>query len=67
MSIIPEDFDLDEAKSARSCTDRDEMDKCPHCGSVKVHRKDGGKQYRYEHPDEDYYCGACEGHFDEPV
>ena len=56
---------LKQRKHAHSTTNRDKRDRCPKCGSVKIHQKTGGPS-RTRKPG-DFRCEACTHHFDEPV
>jgi len=52
-------------RSRTSTTDHEKMDRCPECGSVKLHHKTGGPSMARK-PGA-YRCGSCGHHFDEPA
>lgn len=56
---IPDDFDLDDMRSARSSTnfDKDEEDTCPYCTSIKVRENVAVKGA--PEPKTPYYCDNC--------
>ena len=56
---------LEQRRSRTSTTDHEEMDRCPECGSVKLHHKTGGPSMARE-PGA-YRCGSCGHHFDKPA
>lgn len=41
-------------------------ERCPVCGGTSVNNKFSQKTKRRQHP-EDYWCGACKSHFDDPI
>lgn len=58
--------DLDDLRRQPSTTPRDEQERCPKCGSVKVKKKvDDYRGTRQN--DADYLCDNCYHHFDDPV
>lgn len=64
-SIIPEGFDLDQARRAHSTTPHETQPRCPECGSIKIHEKRRETANRIRKGD--YRCGKCAHHFDEPA
>lgn len=66
--IVPDDFDLDDARHARSTTDEADQPKCPQCRSFNISRKVGNHigQNKDRHPGR-WRCNRCQHHFDEPV
>jgi transposase-like protein len=56
---------LDQRRHAHSTSDPRERERCPACGSVKLHRKTGGPCGTRKPGD--YRCDGCNHHFDEPV
>ena len=56
---------LRQRQRSPSTTDREEMPRCPNCGSVKLRHKTGGPS-GHRKPGE-YCCIGCNAHFDEPV
>lgn len=64
--IVPDGFDLDDARHARSSTPPDELKRCPECLSTKwspkAERDDPAGRDRDN--DERYYCAACTTHVD---
>jgi hypothetical protein len=75
--IIPEDFDLDDARHAASTTPVEDEDTCPHCGSIQVMSRVEGKDKHGGTPtsrqqeqieyDEPYFCDNCRERFEEPA
>lgn len=62
--IVPEGFDFDAARSARSSTPTDQRKCCPECGSIAVVRKTNAPARRTNI--EPWYCDHCDSHFAEP-
>jgi len=63
--LVPEGFDLEAARRKQSSTLKDDMPKCPNCGSVTIIRKTS----RPDHPqrvDGAFRCESCHEHFDNP-
>lgn len=68
MSIIPDDFDWNEARVQPSTTPEDERDRCPECGSLSISPRTGRGGGQSAHPVEwNYECGVCSNRFDEPA
>lgn len=77
--IVPEGFDLDEARNAPGTTPREEQERCPECEGVEVMSRvvdsrspgsspeDGG--YRGGNPEyeEPFWCDNCGARFEEPL
>lgn len=66
--IVPEDFDLEHAKTKQSTTPREEQDACPECGSVVIRfRVNDGYNVPIDkkNPDDECYCENCGATFDE--
>jgi hypothetical protein len=59
---------LKELRHKKSTTPLENRDKCPECGSVKIHRRTGGLPDNAR-SDKEYYCGNsdCRADFDEPI
>lgn len=66
--IVPENFDLHDARHAYSTTPDEKQPKCPDCGSINITRKVGNHigQNKDRHPGR-WRCNCCQHHFDEPV
>lgn len=65
-SLVPEDFDLEAAKRAKTTTPEETLPRCPECESVQVRTK-GKRDNRDRQYDTDYCCQNCRSHFDEPL
>jgi len=67
--IVPEDFDLDAARSQNSTTPDSDRRRCPECGSVKILRKTEKGANAPARKGGKYRCEAdgCQAHFDVPV
>lgn len=55
---------LEAAERAKSTTPREEMKRCPECGSVRIHNRPG-KSQPHKRPYA-YNCTGCWSFFDEP-
>lgn len=68
-SLVPEDFDLDAARHARSTTPPEQRTRCPVCHQTDVRPKadrDDPVGRERDNP-ERYHCRACGTHFDDPL
>lgn len=53
--------EIEDQLQAPSTTDREDMDKCPECGSVTVHSRGPD----YDGPER--FCRSCGADFDDPA
>lgn len=66
--IVPDGFDLTEAKKKQSSTPREEMEGCPECGSVVIRYRvndDYNVPINKQNPEDECYCEHCGATFDE--
>lgn len=61
-NLIPDGFDLEAARKARSTTPRSHRKRCPECGAASIDRR-VDKNNDFDH---DWRCSVCGERFDTP-
>lgn len=62
-SLVPDGFDLEEARNAPSTTSPGDRTACPHCGSTQTSRNT--RKARGRTPLGEFSCDVCRRGFDE--
>lgn len=65
-NIVPDGFDLEERLKQPTTTPPEEDEKCPYCGSRKLHHRNNDPRGRGPRKEEgNVRCGNCNEHFDD--